>query len=999
MIPTPDYDLGTARGTIELDASSLGRASAAFASLGAGLVGFGAVAVGAFAYTVREAANFERQISAVGAVSNATATEMDLLRARALELGGSTVYSATEIARAMEQLAKAGITIPEILGGATEATVTLAAAAGDELAGGVDSAAEVIANAMKTFEAGAEDMNHFADVLVGAAASSTTSVDDMATSMRYAGPIAHEMGLSIDDLSTVLAIFGDRGIKGSTAGTTLRGVLISLQGASGPARDALEDLGIITEDGTNRFFDMHGALKPMPEIMQILQESFAGLSEEERIAAANAIFQRRAMNGALILADQGAAGFNRYAAAIAAIDAENVAARKLDNLSGDMTILKNTINALVIQVGLQFQDMLRGWVQGLTGVIDWIRNLDPELLKMIVQVTAVAGAIALVLGSISLFIAIGIRMYRTVRDLIVAGRAIVGVIRLLTTTLLASPWFWVIAALVALGYALWQLYQRNEAFREAVQRLFGWLESNVLPIIQQIIAGFQAFWSALMGQGGEADGIVGIFQTIGEAVRTFAQQLSANLVPAIMAVGRFLRDEVVPAVSAVIDAFRWLIAEGVERLVSAFQWLEENVFPIFTALADLVVAAIERIIAILGFFAPYFQLTWDAVKVVLDVFLAGIGFFVDAVVTIWRLFGDNLFGVMQAVWNLIRGLITGALQVIQGIIQAVTGLISGDWSRVWEGIKNIFGGIWETMKTLLSAALDFFKLTIETTVDAIHALWEIGWNLIKTTFTTIWDTIKAILGAALDFVLGLIRNFLDLTHGIWSTAWNTITGVLQAAWEAMKSAVSTAMSAIVTFFQGLPGQILAALGDVLSLLVQKGRDTIQGMINGLTETIVNLLSLIGGLPGEILSALGDMGQLLYNAGRQIIDGLINGIQSMLGSLGDVVGGIGGFISGLKGPPSYDKVMLIPHGKLIMQGLIHGIQSQMGALETVMKSVAPSIQAQVTAGGTVEAAGLVTAGSTTMTIENVTIPAKDLQEMRDVKDFFDRVRQTARQGVS
>src|SRR5690606_10494096 len=110
----PDYDLGTARGKIELDASSLGRASTAFGSLGRTMVGVGAVAVGAFAYAVKAAADFEKQMSAVDAVTEGTAAQMEAMKQLALDLGASTVYGANEVGRAMEQLAKAGIDIEDI---------------------------------------------------------------------------------------------------------------------------------------------------------------------------------------------------------------------------------------------------------------------------------------------------------------------------------------------------------------------------------------------------------------------------------------------------------------------------------------------------------------------------------------------------------------------------------------------------------------------------------------------------------------------------------------------------------------------------------------------------------------------------------------------------------------------------------------------------------------------------------------------------------------------
>ncbi|MGH9908724.1 MAG: phage tail tape measure protein, partial [Pyrinomonadaceae bacterium] len=240
-----DYDLGTARGRIEIDSAQLGRASQALTVVGQQMIGLGVLAGAGFVVAVKSAADFEHQMSAVAAVlQGETRPQFAALKELALDLGSTTVFSAGEIAGAMEALSKAGIPVEDMLNGAVEATVALAAAAGDELPGGVERAAEVIANAQKTFNASADELNHFANVLVGAAASSTLSVEDLATSFRYAGPIAAQLGLSIDDLNTVLAILGDRGIKGSTAGTSLRGVLLSLTPSSEKAANTMRDLGL-----------------------------------------------------------------------------------------------------------------------------------------------------------------------------------------------------------------------------------------------------------------------------------------------------------------------------------------------------------------------------------------------------------------------------------------------------------------------------------------------------------------------------------------------------------------------------------------------------------------------------------------------------------------------------------------------------------------------------------------------------------------------------------
>lgn len=980
----PDYDLGTARGTIELDASSLGRAQAAFATLGVAMLGFSAVAVGGFALVVKEAADFERVMSAVKAVSGATDEQMQQLRDTALELGANTVFAATDIGRAMEQLAKAGITTEEILGGAAEATITLAAAAGEELAGGVDAAAVVIANAMRTFSAGADELDHFADVIVGAAASSTISVDDMATSMTYAGPIAASLGLSIDDLSAALAILGDRGIRGSTAGTSLRGVLLSLQGTSGPARQALEELGIITQDGANAFYDMHGNLKPLPEVMQILGDATRNLSEQERVAAFNAIFQRRAMNAAMILADQGAAGFDAYAAAIAGIDAGDVAATKLDNLSGDMTLLKNNVNALVISVGLKFQDMLRGWVQGLDRVVDWLHTLDPALLANVVQIVAMAGVLTGLLGGMSLAISMGLRMYRNFVHLAEGIRIVIGAMRLLTTTLLTNPWFLLIAAIVALGVVLYDAYQNSEEFRAAVDNLWQDIQSIFVPIINTIVQGVQtmveafqsgassgdgflgfmsdvgagarvvveflqnelipgirAFFSALVGGGVTSDGFVGTMERLGVAVRAVFFWIKDVAIPAVIEFGETLWEVGGTIVNGIGAAINWLVeevfpkigwvaSEVAERVVSAFQWFMDNVMPVFTAFGDLVGAIITEVVNLLGdmnrsiaSLAPLWNAIWNNLVTIVTVATAGIRaavqVFIDFVQRAWELFGDNLLEYATIIWDLIRGIVEGVLSQIQGIIQVITGVITGDWDKAWDGIKNILSGIWQVMFTIVRTAIDGIKLAIQTFVDTVILIWD--------------------------------------------TAWNTVKTVLQTAWDTIKTAVSRSIDTLLGFFRALPGNIVGAIGDVASLLYNKGNEILGSMSRGIHDVFVDLWNFFYDLPGTIIRAIGNVASLLWNIGRDIIQGLINGIRNkisdLMGIVGDIASSIKDAVGGFFGISSPSKLMH-GFGQDIVQGLINGIDS----LSRDLAVTAEQVGLNVTGGGAAAMVPAVSGGSTT-----------------------------------
>lgn len=980
-----NYDLGTARGTIELDASSLGRASAALTTVGAGMTAVGVLAVGGLLLAAKSSANLEKTLSAVKAVTNATGAEMDILREKALTLATGGAFSANEIARAFEDLGKAGITVREITGGAAEAVVKLAAAAGDELPGGIAQGAEIIANAMKTFEVSADQAGHFADVLVAAAASSTLSVDDMATSFRYAGPIAHELGLSIDDLSGVLAILGDRGIKGSTAGTSLRGVLLSLTPTSVKATNAMKALGLITENGKNQFYDMHGALKPIPEVMQILQNATKNLSEEQKVQAFNTIFQRRAMNAALILADQGAAGFDKYATSIKGLTAADIAAEKLNNLHGDMTKLKNTVDVLIKRAGRPLQDMLRGWVQGLTKVVDKLSKVNPETLSTALKIIAVTGAVIGALGVVALFASALLKMYTLFVNLKAALSLLIGAFRLLSVTLLTNPVFLIVAAIVALGAALYYAYQKSVPFRKFVDETFAKIKTFAIPIIRDLIAGWRALIENFKNPGSirsggivEFLGQIGTFarkafeavksflytlrsgftedegtkiESVALAVRSVAFWLKDNLIPALVATGKWIvwfNKEAIerlisalkfigPVILDVIKWLGWLGGEVISRIASGFQWLQKNVFPIFTELGALIVAVVQRIIQVVQFLQPVWSAAWDIILAVLKVAWEAIkavfDIFINIVTTIWRNFGDNLWSLIQLAFNIIKTIVENALQIIKGIIQLVTGIISGDWGKAWEGIKNIFGGIWDIIKAIPGVALEAIKIVIETAFDTILSLFQIFWNALKAICTALWNSIKAIFQGAIDAIVGIFK---------W--LYNIVVG---------HSIIPDLMRAILDWFLWLPNKVVGVVKDFAENAIRG----FQRLKDGAIDMVRQLIDNIMGIRERILGAIGDLGGLLYNAGRSVIEGLIRGIKSMIGAVGDAVSGIAGAVtSHFPNSPQAKRGPLHDHnpevmGARIVKSLSKGMLQELAQMARVSSMIAGATAASAMTSGT------------------------------------------------
>lgn len=337
---------------------------------GVGLAAAGAVAGGALAaglgVAVTAASGFEQTMSGVKAVSGATADELNQLSALALRLGKDTAFSADEAGKGLEELVKGGVSIPDILGGAAEATLNLAAAGGVEL----PRAAEIAANAMNQFGLKGSDMARVADLVAGAANASSLDVNDFALSLQQVGAVANTVGQSFDSTAAAIAIMGAAGIKGSDAGTSLKTMLLNLQPKTKEQTDLFRKLGIITEDGANRFFDASGKAKDFAGIAEVLRESLAGMTEQQKIATLETMFGSDAIRAGAILANAGAEGFDRMATSMSKVTAAEVGKTRLDNLRGSLEQLKGSLETGAIILGSKFTPKLKELVDGVTGLVN-----------------------------------------------------------------------------------------------------------------------------------------------------------------------------------------------------------------------------------------------------------------------------------------------------------------------------------------------------------------------------------------------------------------------------------------------------------------------------------------------------------------------------------------------------------------------------------------------------------------------------------------------------
>ena len=313
--------------------------------------GTGIMAVGTYAVSVGK--EFEAQMSTVQAISGAAGEEFDALAAKAKEMGATTSFSATEAGQAMEYMAMAGWKTEDMLSG-IDGIMNLAAASGEELA----AVSDIVTDALTAFGKGAEYSSVFADQLAAASANANVNVEMLGESFKYAAPVAGALGFTTADTAEALALMGNAGIKASQAGTSMRATLTALTASELKFATSTGTIAVATQNAD-------GTMRDLNAILDESRAAFANMTEAEQAQAAKTLVGKNAMSGFLALMNAAPADLEKVRSALedSAGAAAEMAAIRLDNLEGDITLLKSAAEGFGISIYENMQGPLREMVQ------------------------------------------------------------------------------------------------------------------------------------------------------------------------------------------------------------------------------------------------------------------------------------------------------------------------------------------------------------------------------------------------------------------------------------------------------------------------------------------------------------------------------------------------------------------------------------------------------------------------------------------------------------
>lgn len=600
------------------------------------------VAAGGAATSV--AANFDDAMSQVQGALGGASEDMDGLRNLALQLGADTVFSATESAQAMVELAKGGLTEAQIKGGALAASMDLAAAGQLNLA---DAAATTV-QMMGSFGLGAGDATRIANALAGAANASSADVSDLTQAMSQCSAQAALAGWSLEDTAAALALFADHGVKGSDAGTSLKTMLQRLAAPTDQAAEAIAAYGLNIRDSNGKMKDISG-------IADELTGKLGSLSDAERDAALQTIFGSDASRAAAILMQSGSEGLAKY---IAATNDATAAETMANAQKGELSWALENMGGAVESAAIAFGTALAPAITAVAGVVGNVAEAFASLPAGVQTGIAVVLALVAALGPLLMVIGSVVAALPAISE----GFAVLGG----ALAIPLAPAAAVAAAIAAIAAAIYAAWTTSETFRAAVMAGVDAISSKV----QEICAFLAPYVQAFLDQ---------IVSTVQVAMDTLG--------PIIGAVLTVIVSTVVPILTSIMDTVAQVLATilaTVTNVMAAVSTVIQGAWQIISGIFQIVLGVI------LAVTTGDFTMLQQGVTSIMQGTMVAIN------------------GVMQAILSIVSGAWNAVKSVFIGVCNAVSGAISGAFNGIKSVIDSTMNGAKNTVSGALSAISGFF---------------------------------------------------------------------------------------------------------------------------------------------------------------------------------------------------------------------------------------------------------------------------------------------------
>ena len=791
----------------------------ALAPMAAGAVGvFGAANF--FGDAVTKGREFDTVLGSIKAVSGATAEEMAKVNEKAKELGKDSELAGTSqssAAAAMLSLTKGGLSVAEAMD-AAKGSIQLAGAA--MIDGG--QAADIQVAAMSAFKLGAEDATRVADVLVNTANAAATDVPELAEALKYAGPAAGSLGVSLEDTNTMLGLFANQGIKGSMAGTAMAGTFTDLLAPSQKSAKALKEMGIEALDADGKFVGLRA-------ISGQLADAQKRMGDEAFIAASKVAFGETGVKFATTAAAAGAEGFDELRDKLdKAGSAGDTAGAKLAGLNGAMEEIENALDSLKQSFYENVAPLLTTLAVKVAGSISSLNDGFNSVSKFMRENKPIADAFAAAAVGVS----VGLAAWAVQQKIVAAGGMLGALKQLVVWTKLQTvaqgalnavmalnPFTAVALAITATAAALGFFLTKTETgqkliagFGETAKNVFSDLVAFIKPVWESIVNDAKQAWSGVQPvidaikiavtelftafKGGD-DGYGALSKLIGEDKAATVMNVITtvqNGFNAVRAAAADLFQKLQPLFDAMVN---FATVTG-----SAFVDVVKSLADTFTDLGQQIGAAA----------LPVLQTLWNDVIVPLG----------DALKQLWELALQPLLFQLKELWGILEPVllpvlkaigivvgvvlaaaffaIVGSLRIFAEVLKVAASVVGWVAENVLPVFIAILGKVGGFLIDLVQNNIERFKVALEVVGDVI------GW--LKDHMSAAWQAIVDVVSERVQAMLGVLGGIKDKITGLFATAGSWLkdigTRIIDGLVNGIKSGAGKVGSAIKSI---LPGHV------------------------------------------------------------------------------------------------------------------------------------------------------------------------------------------------
>lgn len=679
----------------------------------------------------------------------------------------------------------------------------------------------------------------------------------MGEALKYVAPVANSMGISLEETAAAIGIMSDAGIKGSQAGTTLRGALSRLARPTKAMQDTMDNLGV-------SFYDADGKMKPLKTQVELLKKAFEGLTPEQQQNALVTLYGQESLSGMMALIDKGPDSLGKLTKSLKDSDgaADDMARTMQDNMNSSIEQMFGAFESAAIVIQKILAPSIKKVADAISGLVEKFVSAPESTQKLVVAI----GAIAIAIGPVLYALGMVVKAFQTMKvGLGVLGNGI-SLFKKLGSAIgfLTSPVGLVIAAVALLVVGFIYLWNTSEDFRNFWIGLWEGIKSAVSSAVEWIQNAwkstgewFNNLWKSIK------EGADNVWTTIQEAPGKAADWIKNKWT------------ETKEFFSSIWDGIKEAASSAWEEIVNILAPYVIAIKNVFQPMIDFFTNLWSQIGSIAGS-------AWEIIKTVvmgpilllIDLITGNFNQLKEDASMLWTTLTTNIQNIITTFVDIVIGYYTSLKDTVINIWNVLTSTIKDMWNSFTTWIKettnNIVNSIKQGWNNLKQGTIDLFNNMIQGAKDL--------WNSFKAWF------INLVIGTKDN----IIQGWENLKQGTIDTFNNLVNGA-QEAWDNLVNAVSDTVDKVKRWFNKIK--------DIN--LWEAGKAIMDSLFDGLKEKWKRVQDFVGGIGDWIREHKGPIRydrKLLIPAGQAIMNGLNAGLTNGFASVQSNVGNMANMIA-------------------------------------------------------------------------------------------------------